>query len=332
MSREMSCNPSIGGIGKGHLVREIDALDGLMGRVIDQSAIHFRVLNRKKGLAVRGIRAQADRDIYKQTIYKELCKLPNLKVIEASIESLLLEDSFEETEQAEDLPLQLPFRKKMKGVWTSRGELYLANRIVLTTGTFLRGRCWQGNNVDPYCFIVHAEKFLWIFLSTSAGRFMRNSSSFEPAAEQLAMQLKKLNFPLGRLKTGNRFTSSSVLYTNFQSIDCNTIEKEEYHGFSSRLVTCSLVLSTPPRLDGRTIDWRRLTPQNSENPPTYFSFLSHHLGNKDEKELICCYKTYTNAETHRIVAKNCHTLPALESGTGRGVGPRYCPSLPSKKF
>jgi len=188
---ELSCNPSVGGIGKGHLVREIDALDGVIAKITDKAGIHFKMLNERKGPAVRGPRAQVDRDIYKKEMFSVLTSYPNLRIVEASAEDLLLEEE-------EDQQSQQQHSHKVRGLKTQSGEEILSKTVVLTTGTFLRGRIFLGKESWP------------------AGRQVRNeddgSTELEPPSVGMALTLEKLKFPLGRLKTGTppRLSSKSI--------------------------------------------------------------------------------------------------------------------------
>ncbi|MGB6969137.1 MAG: tRNA uridine-5-carboxymethylaminomethyl(34) synthesis enzyme MnmG, partial [Methyloceanibacter sp.] len=239
---EMSCNPAIGGLGKGHLVREIDALDGLMARVADAAGIQFRVLNRSKGPAVQGPRAQADRKLYRQAMQAAIGATPNLEVIEAAVEDLLVEQG------------------AVAGIVTADGHNIRAGAVVLTTGTFLRGLIHIGERKIP------------------AGRID------EAPALGLSERLYGLGLRLGRLKTG-----------------------------------------TPPRLDGRTINWDALQVQEGDDPPTPFSFLTTHISTPQ----IVCHVTHTNPATHAIIEANLARAP-MYSGAIESVGPRYCPSIEDK--
>ena len=238
----MSCNPAIGGLGKGHLVREIDALDGLMGRVADQGGIQFRVLNRRKGPAVRGPRAQADRKLYAQAMQAEIRAIENLTVIEAEADDLIISD------------------KNVGGLRLKDGRALSCGAVVLTTGTFLRGLIHIGETKIP------------------AGR------AGEAPAMGLSRTLEHFGFALGRLKTG-----------------------------------------TPPRLDGRTIDWSALAMQPGDDPPEAFSVLTTRIENPQ----IECGITRTNDATHRIIRDNVHRSP-MYSGQIASRGPRYCPSIEDK--
>ncbi len=239
----MSCNPAIGGLGKGHLVREIDALDGIMGRIIDQAGIQFRMLNASKGPAVRGPRAQADRKLYRDAMQAELNATENLTMIAMPVEDLHLDADGE-----------------VAGVIGQDGEVYMARAVVITTGTFLRGQIFRGEEVTP------------------AGRVG------EGPAIGLAETLERLKFPLGRLKTG-----------------------------------------TPARLNGKTIDWSVCEEQAGDNPPQPFSYLNTEI----TVPQIPCHITFTNENTHKIIADNLHRS-AMYSGNIKGVGPRYCPSIEDK--
>ncbi len=238
----MSCNPAIGGLGKGHLVREIDALDGLMGQVADKGGIQFRVLNRRKGPAVRGPRAQADRKLYAAAMQAAIRQTPNLTVIEAEADDLVVNDG------------------RVGGVKFADGREISCGAVVLTTGTFLRGLIHIGEKQIP------------------AGRVG------EAPALGLSRTLEKAGFALGRLKTG-----------------------------------------TPPRLDGRTIDWTKLEMQPGDDPPEAFSVLTTRIENRQ----IECGITRTIAATHDIIRANVHRSP-MYSGQIASTGPRYCPSIEDK--
>jgi len=240
---EMSCNPAIGGLAKGHLVREIDALDGLMARVIDRAGIQFRMLNRSKGPAVRGPRAQADRKLYRMAMQAILREQENLDILAAAVEDVILTPG-----------------GGVAGIVTGDGQGLRAGRVVLTTGTFLRGMIHIGEERTP------------------AGRVG------EAAAYGISATLEKFGFELGRLKTG-----------------------------------------TPPRLDGRTIDWAALEAQPGDSPPVPFSYLTERI----ETPQIACHITYTNEAGHALIRANMGRAPAF-SGQIAGRGPRYCPSIEDK--
>jgi tRNA uridine 5-carboxymethylaminomethyl modification enzyme len=239
---EMSCNPAIGGLGKGHLVREIDALDGLMGRVADQAGIQFRLLNRRKGPAVRGPRAQADRKLYKRAMHEAIAAIANLEVLEDAAENLILKSG------------------RVAGVRTASGRELSLGAVVLTTGTFLDGLIHIGERKIP------------------AGRVG------EAPSIGLSKTLRGLSLRMGRLKTG-----------------------------------------TPPRLDGRTIDWAALEIQPGDDPPVPFSFLTGAITTAQ----VPCHITGTTPQTHEIIRANLHRAP-IYSGQIEGTGPRYCPSIEDK--
>jgi len=240
---EMSCNPAIGGVGKGQLVREIDALDGLMGRAIDRAGIQFRILNRSKGPAVRGPRAQADRKLYRHAIQSLLQDQADLAVIEAGVEDLILGRD-----------------GGVDGVATGNGRRLVAGAVVLTTGTFLRGVIHIGEEQIP------------------AGRVG------EAPSLGLSETLNRIGFRMGRLKTG-----------------------------------------TPPRLDGRTIEWRALEVQRGDDPPTPFSFLTSGITTPQ----LPCHITWTGAAGHALIRENLHRT-AIYGGRIDSTGPRYCPSIEDK--
>jgi tRNA uridine 5-carboxymethylaminomethyl modification enzyme len=239
---QMSCNPAIGGIAKGHLVREIDALGGIMGRVIDRTGIQFRLLNRSRGPAVQSPRAQADRALYRTEMRSTLENTPNLHLRQGMVADLVVR------------------QEQVAGVLMQDGRRIGAAAVVIAAGTFLNG-------------LVHTGRRTY-----SAGR------AGEPASIELAETLKRLGFPVGRLKTG-----------------------------------------TPPRLDGRTIDWDAFEVQSADERPVPFSFSTESI----KQPQIKCYIGYTTNSLHQAIRKNLHESP-LYSGQIKGVGPRYCPSIEDK--
>jgi tRNA uridine 5-carboxymethylaminomethyl modification enzyme len=244
---EMSCNPAIGGVGKGHLVREIDALDGLMGRVADAAGIQFRLLNRRKGPAVRGPRAQADRALYRAAMQDMLRNIENLDIRAASAEDLILKGGI------------------VCGVRIADGAEIACGKVVLTTGTFLNGLIHIGETKIP------------------AGR-MKIQDGVEAPSIGLSKTLYGFGLKMGRLKTG-----------------------------------------TPPRLDGRTIDWAALEMQQGDDPPSPFSFLTKKITTPQ----IACGITRTTLATHAMIRANLHRSP-MYSGQIASTGPRYCPSIEDK--
>jgi tRNA uridine 5-carboxymethylaminomethyl modification enzyme len=238
----MSCNPAIGGLGKGHLVREIDALDGIMGRAIDRGGIQFRMLNRSKGPAVRGPRAQADRKLYRQAVQDLLAEQAGLEIVVGGVVDLIMDGD------------------TVVGVVLGDGRQLKAGAVVLTTGTFLNGLIHIGETKIP------------------AGRVG------EAPALGLSDRLNEIGFALGRLKTG-----------------------------------------TPPRLDGRTIDWSVLEVQHGDDPPEPFSTMTDRIITPQ----IPCHITYTTTAGHALIRENLHRAP-MYSGQISSSGPRYCPSIEDK--
>jgi tRNA uridine 5-carboxymethylaminomethyl modification enzyme len=240
---QMSCNPAIGGIGKGHLVKEVDALGGIMAKAIDQGGIQFRILNASKGPAVRATRAQADRQLYKQAVRTALENQPNLALFQQTVSDLIVQG------------------ERVTGVKTMMGLEFNAKAVVLTAGTFLAGRIHIG--LENY----------------SGGR------AGDAASVALAERLREMPFRIGRLKTG-----------------------------------------TPPRIDGRTIDYSKLQEQHGDSPVPVFSF----LGTREQHpRQICCHITRTNSETHDIIRSGLDRSP-MYTGIIDGIGPRYCPSIEDK--
>lgn len=246
---EMSCNPSIGGVGKGILVREIDAMDGLMGRIIDKAGIMFRVLNLSKGPAVHGPRAQADRDLYRAAMFHEMSNTPNLDLMEGGADDIIVDEN-----------------NTVRGVVTGNGQTIATNHAILTTGTFLRG-----------CLHIGPE------IKILGGRIN------EDAATALSLTLERLGFELSRLTT-----------------------------------------STPPRLDGRTIDWSKTQPQYPDKPVLPFSYMNETIAPELIDKQVNCYATSTTDRTHEIIRDSLHLLPTFKGNAGKGQGPRYCPSIEGK--
>ena len=240
---QMSCNPAIGGIGKGHLVKEIDALGGVMARATDRAGIQFRILNARKGPAVRATRAQADRVLYKAAVRSLLENQNGLTIFQQSVDDLIVEGD------------------RIAGVVTAMGIEFRARAVVLTTGTFLGGR-------------IH------IGLSNYQG-----GRAGDPPSNALAARLRELPFRVGRLKTG-----------------------------------------TPPRIDGRTIDYSTLAAQPGDEPTPVFSFMGSRA---EHPRQVSCHITYTNERTHEIIRAGLDRSP-MYTGVIEGVGPRYCPSVEDK--
>lgn len=242
MIGQMSCNPAVGGIAKGHLVREIDALGGIMGQVIDRTGIQFRLLNRSRGPAVQAPRAQADRALYRTEMRHVLESTPNLHLRQGVVTDFVVENG------------------RILGIKLQDTRCLRSDAVILAAGTFLNG-------------LIHTGRATY-----TAGR------AGEPASIDLAESLKRLGFPVGRLKTG-----------------------------------------TPPRLDGRTIDWDAFEAQPADERPVPFSFLTETI----EQPQVNCHIGYTNEDVHRLISDNLQESP-LYSGQIKGVGPRYCPSIEDK--
>ena len=273
---QMSCNPAVGGIAKGHLVREVDALGGIMGEITDAVGIQFRLLNTSRGPAVWSPRAQCDKQAYRLKMREVLESQPNLKIKQAEVADLIVErrqaSGFRLPEKACSMhstsvgrarkPIAGHAGSRMLGIRLRDGRTVGAQAVIITTGTFLNGLIHCGEQQYP------------------AGR------SGEPNAVLLGEALKKLGLRGCRLKTG-----------------------------------------TPPRLDGRTIDWSRFQVQPGDVDPTPFSFRTKRVAHHDSQ--VPCYIAYTTPETHRIIRENVHRSP-MYSGQIQSIGPRYCPSIEDK--
>jgi tRNA uridine 5-carboxymethylaminomethyl modification enzyme len=320
---ELSCNPSIGGIGKGHLVREIDALGGVMAEVADRAGIHYRTLNSRKGPAVRGPRAQMDRDLYKIAMQDTMLNYsPNLELMEGSVQDLLLDElssskiSTEKLytpstgllgrtgdESSADSAAQYVARDaaaihqqrhaRVRGVIVELGN---STEEATSTTTINKPKSIQ--EVSGKCVIITTGTFLRGVLMLgreryAGGRHLRDSEDVEPPSTQLAETLMRLQLPMSRLKTG-----------------------------------------TPARIDGNTIDWDDCLIQPSERPAQPFSHLLQFRNEQPSclanDQVIDCYQTATNKKTHQLVLEYEHTLPVYDGLDGKGNGPRYCPSIYKK--
>jgi tRNA uridine 5-carboxymethylaminomethyl modification enzyme len=262
---QMSCNPAIGGIAKGHLVREVDALGGIMGEVTDAVGIQFRLLNTSRGPAVWSPRAQCDKQAYRLKMREVLESQPNLTIKQAEVAELIVEPSGLGTQHSaitDPLETRPETCRVIRGIRLRDGRTVRADAVIITTGTFLNGLIHCGEQQYP------------------AGR------SGEPAAVLLGEALKQLGLRGCRLKTG-----------------------------------------TPPRLDGRTIDWSKFQLQPGDEDPTPFSFRTRRVAHHDKQ--VPCYIAWTSDETHRIIRENVHRSP-MYSGQIHSIGPRYCPSIEDK--
>ena len=264
---QMSCNPAIGGIAKGHLVREVDALGGVMGEITDAVGIQFRLLNTSRGPAVWSPRAQCDKQAYRLKMREVLESQPNLSIKQAEVSDVILEKLSAVGSELSATPDKTENREvgtenSIRGILLRDGRRVSAHAVIITTGTFLNGLIHCGEQQYP------------------AGR------SGEPAAVLLGESLKKLGLRGCRLKTG-----------------------------------------TPPRLDGRTIDWTRFESQPGDEDPTPFSFRTRRVAHHDSQ--VPCYIAFTTEDTHRIIRENVHRSP-MYSGQIQSTGPRYCPSIEDK--
>ena len=263
---QMSCNPAVGGIAKGHLVREVDALGGIMGLVTDAVGIQFRLLNTSRGPAVWSPRAQCDKQAYRVRMRQVLESEPNLKIKQAEVSDLIVEDldgCHPERSEAQPSEVEGPLSQRVcRGIRLRDGRSFAADAVIITTGTFLNGLIHCGEQTYP------------------AGR------SGEPPSQLLGESLKLLGLRGCRLKTG-----------------------------------------TPPRLDGRTIDWSRFAPQPGDSEPTPFSFRTERVAHHDHQ--VACYIAFTTPETHRVIRENVHRSPMYSSQI-KSIGPRYCPSIEDK--
>ncbi|CAD2105757.1 glucose inhibited division protein a homologue, putative [Plasmodium vinckei lentum] len=324
---EMSCNPSIGGIGKGILVKEIDALGGLMGKVIDKSGIHFKILNLKKGLAVRGHRAQADRDLYNHYMKEYMFNMPNLYILENTVHSLLIENSTTRNDST-NMDENIEEKKKYKYVYGIKNKClceFYADNVILTTGTFLGGICHIGK--DKY----------------KGGRIKRilGKGKDNQLASENPIELNKIKEDIDK----NKMQKINDIHNCIGNNNDNKNEVEESSIFDNLIEESTKNLATqlkennfeikrmktgtPPRLCKDSINFDILEKEGTEKKhPFYFSFLNSNKINNNKT--LPCYKTYTNIKTHELVIKYLNELPDFDCYDKLGNGPRYCPSIAKK--
>ncbi|SBT81109.1 glucose inhibited division protein a homologue, putative [Plasmodium malariae] len=344
---EMSCNPSIGGIGKGILVKEIDALGGLMGKVIDKSGIHFKILNIRKGLAVRGHRAQADRDLYNYYMKEYLFNMPNLYILENTVHALLLENtpggaggiSGSHRRGNAETGYYHDQAKKVYGVKNKCNCEFYADNIILTTGTFLGGVCHIGkekyyggrikrisSNMSKNEIGIRLESSAQTNDTTLDNWAMDNTKTQESARNN---QVEKNMF-----NEGNFTFASSSIEDNNGNIPFDNLIEASSENISNQLRENKFEIKrmktgTPPRLDKNSINFDILEKERTEEKnPFYFSFLNSNKINNNQT--LPCYKTYTNSKTHDLVRKNLNELPYFDTYDKLGNGPRYCPSIAKK--
>eukprot|EP00750_Incisomonas_marina_P014790 INCI17866.1.p1 GENE.INCI17866.1~~INCI17866.1.p1 ORF type:complete len:621 (-),score=91.00 INCI17866.1:1899-3761(-) len=288
---ELSCNPSVGGIGKGTLVREVDALDGLMGRVTDRAGIQFRVLNRSRGPAVQAPRVQVDRDLYKAAMQQEIRRLEettSFAVVEASVHDILLDSE-----------------NTIQGIVTKSGEHITAKSVVLTAGTFLRGTIHLGKDSRP------------------AGRLQRgDAQEVEPPSTGLALTLERLKFPLGRLVTGTppRIARSSIDYTNLM------VQHSDDPPTPMSFLNMATTFPGAAQRAASLSPGANLHLPSSWQPNQ--ELLGSPMA---DGTLVSCHQTATGAATHKLILEHYDQLPVYKSGAdGRGQGPRYCPAIEKK--
>jgi tRNA uridine 5-carboxymethylaminomethyl modification enzyme len=303
---ELSCNPSMGGIGKGHLVREIDALDGLMGKLADACGIHFKVLNLRKGPAVRGPRAQLDRDLYKAEMLRTLQTYPNLRLVEASVEDIQLSTP---ADGAADGAVE---GVRVQGIITKEGELIAADRVVITTGTFLRGTIYFGQE------------------SFAAGRQLRSEDGNEPPSVGLALTLEKLKFPLGRLKTGTppRLRGDSINWAILDMHPSDAVPQPFSHmnadagvKLKDQLVSCAMTY-TNEKTHQICMDNKHLLPiyqggGGTGVGPRYCPSLYAKVSSSSSSSSSCCYCNNGSSYCNSYSRNSCSSCSSVYYYTSR---------------